>query len=60
VCGTTSDARAMLTRRRDSLPRDVAYLAPPSFLVGHKRRQAYARANLALVGAIASPRISGS
>jgi alkanesulfonate monooxygenase SsuD/methylene tetrahydromethanopterin reductase-like flavin-dependent oxidoreductase (luciferase family) len=60
VCGTTSDALATIARRRESLPRDVTYLAPPSFLVGHRRRQAYARANLALVGTLVSPRISGS
>lgn len=49
VCGTTADARATLSRR--ALPRDVGYFAPPSFLVGRKRRAAYARASLALLDA---------
>ncbi|MFJ9563919.1 LLM class flavin-dependent oxidoreductase [Streptomyces fuscichromogenes] len=49
VCGSTSDAVAALRRRRRSLARDVVYLAPPSFLVGERRRQAYARACLALL-----------
>ena len=49
VCGTTEDGRAALRRRGDSLPRDVAYLAPPSFLVSERRREAYATASLALV-----------
>ncbi|MGW5715216.1 LLM class flavin-dependent oxidoreductase [Amycolatopsis sp. NPDC003865] len=50
ICGTTGDAKEALARRRLSLPRDVAYFAPPSFLVGHKRRAAYARASLGLLG----------
>ncbi|MFC8432339.1 LLM class flavin-dependent oxidoreductase [Streptomyces sp. NPDC057253] len=49
VCGTTADARETLRRRGDSLAHDVAYLAPPSFLVSERRRQAYARASLALL-----------
>jgi alkanesulfonate monooxygenase SsuD/methylene tetrahydromethanopterin reductase-like flavin-dependent oxidoreductase (luciferase family) len=49
VCGTTADGRAALRRRGDSLAADVAYLAPPSFLVSERRRQAYARASLALI-----------
>jgi alkanesulfonate monooxygenase SsuD/methylene tetrahydromethanopterin reductase-like flavin-dependent oxidoreductase (luciferase family) len=49
VCGTTADARATLARRGDSLPRDVAYLAPPSFMVSERRGQRYARASLALL-----------
>ncbi|KPI18906.1 luciferase family protein [Actinobacteria bacterium OK074] len=52
VCGTTADARAALARRAGSLPRDVGYFAPPSFLVGHKRRAAYARSGLALADAL--------
>jgi hypothetical protein len=51
VCGTTADGRAALARRRDWLPRDVAYLAPPSFMVSEHRGQRYARASLALLGA---------
>jgi 5,10-methylenetetrahydromethanopterin reductase len=51
VCGTTSDARSAFAARATAggLPKDVAFLAPPSFLVGDKRRQAYARASLALI-----------
>jgi len=49
VCGTTADARAALARRGDSLPRDVAYLAPPSFMVSERRGQRYALASLALL-----------
>ncbi|MET9491241.1 LLM class flavin-dependent oxidoreductase [Nocardia sp. NPDC006630] len=50
VCGTTSDARATLARRAGSLPRDIGFFAPPSFLVGHHRRAAYTRASLDLIG----------
>lgn len=49
VCGSTSDVKAALRRRGDSIARDVVYLAPPSFMVGRRRRQEYARASLALV-----------
>lgn len=49
VCGTTADGRATLARRGDSLARDVAYLAPPSFLVSERRGQRYARASLGLL-----------
>jgi len=49
VCGTTADARAALARRAGSLPRDVAYLAPPSFMVSERRGQRYALASLALL-----------
>ncbi len=49
ICGTTADARAALARRADGLPRDIGYLAPPSYLVSGKRRAAYARASLALI-----------
>lgn len=52
LCGTTADAKDMLARRAGSLPRDVGYFAPPSFLVGQSRRAAYARAALALIGAV--------
>lgn len=51
VCGTTADGRAALARRSDSLPRDVAYLAPPSFMVSERRGQRYAMASLALLTA---------
>ena len=50
VCGTTGAAREALAARGDGLARDVIYLAPPSFLVGGRRREAYARASLALLG----------
>jgi hypothetical protein len=49
VVGTTETAREMLRRRLGSLPRDVGYFAPPSFLVGHRRREAYARNCLGLL-----------
>ncbi|MGW0585405.1 LLM class flavin-dependent oxidoreductase, partial [Streptomyces sp. NPDC002920] len=49
VCGTTADAKDALARRAGSLPRDVGYFAPPSFMVSHRRRAAYARAGLALI-----------
>lgn len=51
VCGTTSDSRAALARRGDSLPRDTAFLAPPSFMVSERRGRAYARASLGLIAA---------
>jgi 5,10-methylenetetrahydromethanopterin reductase len=50
ICGTTADGRAALARRGDSLPRDVAYLAPPSFMVSERRGRRYAMASLALLG----------
>jgi alkanesulfonate monooxygenase SsuD/methylene tetrahydromethanopterin reductase-like flavin-dependent oxidoreductase (luciferase family) len=49
VCGSTADGRAALARRGGSLPRDVAYLAPPSFMVSERRGQRYALASLALL-----------
>lgn len=49
VCGTTADGRATLARRGGSLPRDVAYLAPPSFMVSERRGRRYAMANLELL-----------
>jgi 5,10-methylenetetrahydromethanopterin reductase len=52
VCGSASRARTMLAARQGSLPADVVYLAPPSFLVGHRRRAAYSRASLGLVEAL--------
>ncbi|MFI1357875.1 LLM class flavin-dependent oxidoreductase [Streptomyces sp. NPDC020898] len=52
VCGTTAEAKDTLARRAGSLPRDVGYFAPPSFLVSPRRRAAYARAGLALIGAV--------
>jgi alkanesulfonate monooxygenase SsuD/methylene tetrahydromethanopterin reductase-like flavin-dependent oxidoreductase (luciferase family) len=51
ICGTTADAKDMLASRAGALPRDVGYFAPPSFLVGRRRRASYARSSLALVGA---------
>lgn len=49
ICGTTDDGHSMLKAREGSLPRDVAFLAPPSFLVSDRRRAAYARSSLALL-----------
>jgi 5,10-methylenetetrahydromethanopterin reductase len=51
VCGTTADGRAALARRGDSMARDVAYLAPPSFMVSERRGQRYAMASLGLLDA---------
>jgi 5,10-methylenetetrahydromethanopterin reductase len=51
ACGTTEAARGALAARSDGLARDVIYLAPPSFLVSDRRRQAYARASLNLISA---------
>ena len=55
VCGTTADAKDALARRAGSLPRDVGYFAPPSFLVSPRRRAAYAQASFALIGAVPDP-----
>lgn len=52
VCGTTAEAKDALARRAGSLPRDVGYFAPPSFMVSHRRRASYARACLALIGQV--------
>jgi len=52
VVGTTDAAREMLRKRTASMPRDVGYFAPPSFLVGHRRREAYGRACLGLLDAV--------
>ncbi|WP_181782073.1 LLM class flavin-dependent oxidoreductase [Pseudonocardia pini] len=49
VCGTTAEARETLKRRAGSFARDVSYFAPPSFLVGRKRRAAYTEASLGLI-----------
>ncbi|MET8978792.1 LLM class flavin-dependent oxidoreductase [Streptomyces sp. NPDC004539] len=51
VCGTTAEAKETLGRRTGSLPRDVGYFAPPSYLVSPRRRAAYARSALGLIGA---------
>nr|WP_018501855.1 LLM class flavin-dependent oxidoreductase [Parafrankia discariae] len=55
ICGTTADGRAALARRGDSLPRDVAYLAPPSYLVSGRRGRRYALASLGLLDGATSP-----
>lgn len=52
VCGSTDEARMMLRAKADALPADVAYLAPPSFLVSRRRKAAYARASLGLLDAV--------
>jgi hypothetical protein len=41
----------MLAAKGSGLARDVIFLAAPSFLVGFKRRERYARAALGLMGA---------
>jgi 5,10-methylenetetrahydromethanopterin reductase len=60
VCGTTADGRAALARRGDSLPRDVAYLAPPSFMVSERRGQRYALASLALLEGTQGTQLEGT
>jgi alkanesulfonate monooxygenase SsuD/methylene tetrahydromethanopterin reductase-like flavin-dependent oxidoreductase (luciferase family) len=55
VCGSTADAAAALERRRGSIAQDVVYLAPPSFMVSHRRRAAYARASLPLLKTFHQP-----
>jgi alkanesulfonate monooxygenase SsuD/methylene tetrahydromethanopterin reductase-like flavin-dependent oxidoreductase (luciferase family) len=52
VCGTTAGAKETLARRAGSLPRDVGYFAAPSFLVSGRRRAAYTRSSLALIGTV--------
>jgi 5,10-methylenetetrahydromethanopterin reductase len=54
VCGTTDDARAALRSRAGGLPRDVAFFSPPSFLIGFRRREKYARSSLALIEEVGS------
>ncbi|MFG1923398.1 LLM class flavin-dependent oxidoreductase [Cryptosporangium sp. NPDC048952] len=49
ICGTTAEGRAAMVRRGDTLPRDVAYLAPPSYLVSRSRGERYALAALGLI-----------
>jgi hypothetical protein len=39
VCGDAAQAREMLSSRK-RLP-DTAFLSPPSFMVGHRRRSGY-------------------
>lgn len=50
LAGTTSDALAALEAREGGLPRDLGFFSTPSFMVGHRRREAYSRASLALIG----------
>ncbi|MFF3567504.1 LLM class flavin-dependent oxidoreductase [Nocardia jiangxiensis] len=52
VCGTTSEARKALAARAGSLPQDIGFFAPPSYLVSRRRRAAYARASLGLLDVI--------
>ena len=49
LTGTTADATAALRARGTGVPRDVAFFSTPSFMVGRRRREAYARSSLALV-----------
>jgi hypothetical protein len=53
LAGTTADAVAALRSRAGGLPRDVGFFSTPSFLVGYRRREQYARNSLALIGAVA-------
>lgn len=47
--GTADHAAQVLEARGDGLPRDIGFLAPPSFQVGRTRRAAYASANLEFI-----------
>jgi len=49
VCGTAEEAGQMLRSRSGGMPADLAFLAPPSFLVSERRRHAYARAAIGLL-----------
>jgi 5,10-methylenetetrahydromethanopterin reductase len=49
ICGTSDQARSTLRGREGGLPRDVAFFSQPSFLVGFRRREQYARSSLCLV-----------
>lgn len=50
ACGNSKQAHDMLTTRK-RLP-DLAFAAPPSFLVGHRRRRRYDEAATALLSAV--------
>lgn len=54
VCGDRAQAREMLERRK-RLP-DTAFLAPPSFLVGRRRRAQYDAAAVAFASEVISAR----
>jgi len=54
LCGTTERARQLLAARAGGLPRDIAFFSSPSFLVGRKRVESYARASLGLIGDVTS------
>jgi len=47
ICGDTAQAREMLAARK-RLP-DLAFVSPPSFLVGRRRRTAYDAAAVRVV-----------
>jgi hypothetical protein len=49
LAGTTDDAVAALRSRAGGLPRDVGFFSTPSFGVGFRRREHYARSSLALI-----------
>ena len=52
LAGTTDEVRAALAARLagGGVPRDIGFLSAPGFLVGRRRRAAYARAAVALLG----------
>jgi hypothetical protein len=54
LAGTTDDAVAMLQSRAGGLPRDAGFFSTPSFLVGYRRREQYARSSLALIDTVAA------
>lgn len=49
--GTTKQARQMWSARdAEGLPRDVGFLAPPSYLVSERRKQRYVLAAMQAIG----------
>lgn len=52
LAGSTSDAIETLRSRAGGLPRDIGFFSTPSFMVGFRRREAYARSSLGLLDAV--------
>lgn len=56
VCGTSTEVEQQLASRAadHSLPTDVAYLSPPGFMVGRRRRASYTTASIELIARLTS------
>jgi alkanesulfonate monooxygenase SsuD/methylene tetrahydromethanopterin reductase-like flavin-dependent oxidoreductase (luciferase family) len=52
LTGTTADAIETLHSRVGGLPSDIGFFSTPSFMVGFRRREAYARASVGLIDAV--------